>query len=1107
MEALVQRLRNFLGTAPEFSDAAAALEELDCPDDLLAGFVAELERLLTPNPAALRVFVRLTEFLTSARSPLSWLALFERDVTILETLVGLCTLSDCFAADLVQDPEAVEVINLTAGQPVTREILLDEIATQAANCPDEASLKRLLRNYRRRETMRIAYGEFLGQVDATTTRQQLADLAECLVAASINNADRLARTPLAVPVHPDGSPVRFAVFALGGLGRNESSYDGPIQLVAIREETPGSHAARMIGREAHATPGDASVDEYFTRLLRRCERFLAEPTEDGLAYEVDFSLRPGGDSGPLVTTDSAALDYFDAKGRTWERQAYLNARFVAGDAHLGCDFLERLSHWVYRRYLMRPDESGISALKRRILQRPASHSQADAARDAGLAGAFHAEHAPGGLVDIQQLVEFLQLLHGGDAPDVRGNGTLRGIQRLENAGLMTADESHTLQLNFELLSRRLHFYQIVDLSDLRGKPTDRSALANYLVAQFAGEEIETRWAEDDVVAERLNQNRKIVEHLLGSSLDDDAQEVNPVSELVLDPKPAESAIIATLGEFGFRSPKAAYEHLQSLAVENIPFLSTRRCRHFLSAISPQLLDSIRQTPDPDATLINLTRIADSIGGKAVLWELFQTIPATLQLATRLCAASPYLTSILTSNPGMIDELLDSLMLQKLPSRESMAEQLDQLCHGADDIAAILHSFKNAMHLRIGARNILRKDSLEKIHRALANVAEVCIEQVINQEYHRLVRKLGIPVVLTNEDSEALESTALGGGTSGPPGTSEDSGSSSPLQAVQTAATNPAAHTRQPTDQSAEFVVLAVGKLGGREPNYHSDVDLIFLYEGEGQTRSLVPDRRFRSTTNRHFFNQLGGRIVGAITHVGTTGRLYDVDVRFRPLGSSGALVSSLDDFRNHFAGGGGKVHERQVLCKARPIWGNGRHQQLAMEAVQAALRSYPAGESGAVEIVSQRRDLELGAGPNNIKRAKGGTMDIEFAVQALQLANSSDLQHPLATSTSKAIDQLHAAGVIEEDLAKTLGRNYMFLRRVESGLRLMNMSARHDIPKDADNLAKLLFLLDEPGSDDDMSAESLTRQIAAVRQQNREAFESVAALLAPSLYEESLDDA
>ncbi|HBE70158.1 MAG TPA: hypothetical protein DDW52_18575 [Planctomycetaceae bacterium] len=1102
MEESIQRLTDFLGNTPELSGAIRAVDELDLPDDLLDEFGAQLEHLLKPNPAASRVFVRLAEFLTSVRSPIAWLSLFERDQTILKTLVGLCTLSDCFAADLIQDPEAVEVINLTAGQPVSREILLDEVATQAAKCTDEASLKRLLRSYRRRETMRIAYGEFLGKADATSTRQQLADLAECLVVAAVNNAGRLARTPQPVPVQPDGSPVRFAVFALGGLGRHELSYDGPINLVAIREEVLGSQGSRIMGRDASSkgNQSDASVDEYFTRLLRRCERFLAERTDEGLAYEVDFTLRPGGEIGPLVTTDTAALDHFDAKGRTWERQAYLSARFIAGDSVLASEFLERLSHWVYRRYLMRPDESGIAALKRRMLQRT-KQEHGDISNDS--LNADQAENAAGGLADIQQLVEFLQLLYGGDAPDVRGTGTLRGVQRLGKAGLITADESHTLQINYELLSKRLHFYQVVDLFDTYGEPTDRSSLVDYLVAQFSVEDASTEWADDRIVSERLGQNRKIVEHLLGASLDEDSQVINPVSELVLDPKPAEATITATLGEFGFRSPRTAYENLQSLSVENIQFLSTRRCRHFLSAISPQLLESISQTPDPDATLTNLTRIADSIGGKAVLWELFQTIPATLQLATRLCAASPYLTSILTSNPGMIDELLDSLMLQKLPSRESMAEQLNQLCHGADDISAILHSFKNAMHLRIGARNIMRKDPLEKTHQALADVAEVCIEQVIYHEYHRLVRQLGIPVVFHADELAVTESSPAGNVAT------QDAESGSKLRpSERRAAVEPIAHTRQPTDQTAEFVVLAVGKLGGREPNYHSDVDLIFLYEGEGQTRSLVPDRRFSSTTNRHFFNQLGGRIVGAITHVGTTGRLYDVDVRFRPLGSSGALVSSLDDFRNHFAEGG-KVHERQVLCKARPIWGSERQQQLAMNAVKEALCSFPEGESGAAEIVSQRMSLEAGAGPNNIKRATGGTMDIEFAVQALQLVHCSQLSYPWATGTISAIEELSAARVMDDDLSRLLQRNYMFLRRVESGLRLMNMFARHDIPLDEESLARLLFLLDDPETKEDLSAEKLTKQIATVRAQNREAFEAVAARLAPNLYEESpreLDD-
>ena len=145
----------------------------------------------------------------------------------------------------------------------------------------------------------------------------------------------------------------------------------------------------------------------------------------------------------------------------------------------------------------------------------------------------------------------------------------------------------------------------------------------------------------------------------------------PRSDLVLDPDPPPERIVEVLGKYPFRDVKQAYRNLMALGEEKIRFLSTRRCRHFLAAIAPQLLEAIAATADPDSALVNLDKVSDSLGGKGVLWELFSFNPPSLRLYVELCAYSPYLSGILTSNPGMIDGLMDSLVLDKLPARETL----------------------------------------------------------------------------------------------------------------------------------------------------------------------------------------------------------------------------------------------------------------------------------------------------------------------------------------------------------------------------------------------------------------------------------------------------
>ena len=119
----------------------------------------------------------------------------------------------------------------------------------------------------------------------------------------------------------------------------------------------------------------------------------------------------------------------------------------------------------------------------------------------------------------------------------------------------------------------------------------------------------------------------------------------------------------------------------ALATEKIRFLSTRRCRHFLASIAPRLLQAIAATPDPDSTLVNLEKVSDSLGGKGVLWELFSFNPPTMKLYVEMCSSSQFLSGILISNPGMIDELMDSLVLNKLPTSHDLQATLAELRRG------------------------------------------------------------------------------------------------------------------------------------------------------------------------------------------------------------------------------------------------------------------------------------------------------------------------------------------------------------------------------------------------------------------------------------------
>ncbi len=901
---------------------------LGLPDDLVVNLFQQLSKLLPEATDADRVLGNLERFTHASLSPQALLALFEREPASLSTLVQLFATSQYMADQLIKDPVAFDLLRMTDGQPVRASMLADEILAEVNAATEVRQVMRAIRGFRHRENLRIAYGDFIGGLPVETITEQLSSLADAILQAAVAAARREMLAKREAPKRADGKSARFAVIALGKLGGAELNYSSDIDLLMVCDEAIEPSAWRGM-----------SVADYWERLAQWVIRFLSEATPSGAAYRVDMRLRPGGTQAPLVITATEAVRYYDSSGRTWERQAFVKARAAAGDLDLGREFLEELQPWIYRRYLNRADITGIAALKRRIEKQAAVAS----GHDGNISARNNVKLGPGGIRDVEFVIQFLQLLNGGDLPALRASNTLRAIQSLEQEKCLTMTEREALSTNYRFARRLEHYLQIMFDLKTHTLPTDPKELQRLAMRigyrdradASAREQLLHEWQE------RSTLNRQILDHLLHDAFEDqDAS--SPEADLLLDPEPDEATIVSILAPFGFQDPKQAYRHLLELSRESISFLSTRRCRHFLAAIATRLLTAIGQTPNPDSTLVNLAHVSDSLGGKAVLWELFRANSPSMELCIRLCACSPYLVSILTSNPGMIDELMDSLMLDCLPSYDELDDYLTELCRRAEDIAPILHSFKNSMHLRVGVRDILGKEQISTTHATLSDIAEVCLKQVIETEYHRLVQRIGVPICAGDEEDSRA-------------------------------------------GKAAELVVLAVGKLGGREPNYHSDLEVMFLFDGEGSTRSLLPTRRFEPTTNRHFFNQLSQRIIHAVTRTGLTGRLYNLEVGLRPLGSSGELAITIDDLRTYFKDGAGKATERQALCQARAIWGGPLARETAIDCVREVIRATPHESRWAEEIFEERLRLETSASRDNLKRGVGGTMDIEYVVQMLQL--------------------------------------------------------------------------------------------------------------------------
>ena len=947
------------------------------------GLVSQLSVLLPQCPDPGMALTNLERFASSGPPGIAAVASLPANPRTTDVLVQLFSTSQYFSELIIRDPGVLDWLRRGADRR-DRLALIDALWNKIQLADSEEGIGLAIRRLRHREMLRIGYNDIVRGHPLELITLDLSNLADACVEVATRLALAQAAARHGDPITSRGRPARFVVLALGKLGGQELNYSSDIDLIFLYDDEGQTNGTRGV-----------SNAEFFARAGGAIVRLLSDHTAMGLAYRVDMRLRPEGDQGPLARSLPATLGYYETTGRTWERQALIKCRPIAGDLSLGADFLTAISPFIYRRYLGASEIGDIKAMKRRIEAR--THAAGDDEREV--------KTGRGGIRDVEFVVQFLQLLHGGIVPTVRHGNTLMAVSRLEGIGCLSPEERGIMEDTYRFLRRAEHRLQIMFDRQTHAMPDDLEGRRTLAIRM--GYPPANSWEDRAGPAQRFmadyktktELNRKILNHLLHDAFTDDGG-VDPMVDLVLDPEPSSDEIATILGRFAFRDVHSAYRNLMALAREDIEFLSQARCRHFLAAIAPRLMESVARTPDPDITLTNLEKVSASLGAKAILWELFSFNPPSLRLYVELCATSQFLCEILVNNPGMVDDLMDSLVVDRAQSSTAIHAELAELCRGAEDLAPILSGFRNKEWMRIGVRDILGREPIRDVTRELADVAEAIVSQVARTQWKSRVDRHGIP-------------------------------------------------RRASDGRRARWAILGLGKLGGREMNYHSDVDLVFLYDDDGQSDSTE-----HPIGNDRFFAELAQRTIRDLSGCGDSGSLYRVDTRLRPYGNSGPLAVTLKTFCTYFAGPAA-TWERMALTRARPLFSTGGFGKEVAKAVRAALMT-PFADPVQIraEVLAMRRKIGDARGANELKKGRGGLVDIEFIVQCLQLIHASSEPEVLRTNVWEALDALKRAGKLAIDEHADLRDAYDFIRAVEGRLRIVQNRTDVGLPEDRDELAR-----------------------------------------------------
>ena len=1013
-----------------------------------------LGRALAASPDADLALNNLERLLGQPGANLRLPALLDARGRGLEGLLQLLGVSQFFADTLTAYPEAFDLVRAPPMLSASTAELTARLRADTDAAFDDAGVLRAFRRFRHLQMLRIGVNDVLRGRPLEEITRDLARSADASIEVALQVASRTVSKkygrPMAGGANGGDEPARLTALAFGKLGGDELNYSSDIDLMFLYDRD---------GRTSSKHAPVANSD-YFARVVGEVTRLLSSHTDRGFAYRVDLRLRPDGQRGPLARSVAGTLSYYDVRGRTWERQALIKLRHVGGDAALGREFLTAIEPFVYRKYFSFSEINEVKALKRRMEAR-STQSGADE---------LDVKTGRGGIRDIEYTVQFLQLLNGGDLPAVRQRNTLLALEALEIAGCLTGHETYTLADAYRFLRKTEHRLQLLfdwqthklpattdELTKLarrmgyaeaeRAEPVEAVRDLTALTAQRRspldeghGTPLDTR----RLLIEPLDQflkdyhdktrvDRAILNHLLHQTFTDAQELAEPESDLILVQDPDEATVRAVLARYPFRDVMGAYQNLAKLAQEEVPYLSHRRCRHFLASIAPALLRALAATPDPDLTLNNLQQVTASLGGKAVLYELFSFTPASLKLYVDICSTSPYLCAILVNNPGMIDELLDTLILDQRRTPEELRAELSELLRGANDPDPILHSFQDKELLRVGVRDLLGKDDLRETTAAISDIATTLLNGVFDFTEAQLLAKHGTPYT--------------------------------------------------PDGTPCDYAVAALGKLGGREIGYHSDLDLLILYQADGVTRGDKP------TTNFQFFTQLAQRGIRVLGEPGPLGRLYQIDMRLRPTGQGGSLVVPMAGFRRYTdAAGVCRLWERQALTRCRVVRGGGLFAGAVMAAVRDAVTARPWCAACVDEIRSMREKMEPAAAVRNVKRSPGGLVDIEFLVQLHQLRSGREYPAILEANIPAALAALADAGLIPAATVRLLRDSYLFLRSAELRLRVVTDRATNEVPDGVGDRVKLAGRMGYASVGDFLA--ELTRVTAAVRAVFREQLES-----------------
>ncbi|MDI1276699.1 bifunctional [glutamate--ammonia ligase]-adenylyl-L-tyrosine phosphorylase/[glutamate--ammonia-ligase] adenylyltransferase [Methylobacter sp.] len=820
----------------------------------------------------------------------------------------------------------------------------------------QAELMTKLRDFRRREMVRIAWRDLAGWAELSETLTNLSWLADACIQYVLDFLYQEACELRGTPLLSDGSAQQIVVLGMGKLGAYELNYSSDIDLIFAYAEDG------VLQDRKETTYG-----EFFTRLCRNLVKVLDEITVDGFVFRTDIRLRPYGDSGPIIMTFDGMENYYQTQAREWERYAMIKVRQVAGDFKTGAQLMAMFRPFVYRRYLDYGAFEELRSLKAQITQELRRKDRME-----------NIKLGPGGIREIEFIGQAFQLIRGGNDKALQTRPILDVLQLLGERELLAPKDADQLNQSYCFLRRvenHIQQYQDQQTHDLPTDPAVQRILAYSLdYSDWTG-------FKQDLDKVRA-QVHEVFDQVFSLSKQDSAnQHSQKIWACVAD----DSELMEHLKEWGIQDTGAILAAIKDFKHSAAVRRLTAKGAGVLDRLMPQLIEDMQQVANPDETLLRILGLFEAVAGRNVYLSLLSENPGALAQLIKLSSASPWICGYLSQYPVLFDELLDTRSLYEPLKKADFDEQLKVFLaqievQDLEQLMVILRQFKQLNVLRVAAADIMGAIPLMVVSDYLTYIAESIVSHVVERAWLMLTDKHGLP---PNTDNAAIG-----------------------------------------------FAVIGFGKLGGIELGYGSDLDLVFLYDcqdGNAMTDGGKP------ISCAQFYGRLGLKVRHILDTKMLSGVLYEVDMRLRPNGDSGLLVSHINAYEDYLKNQAW-TWELQALVRGRFIAGDAQLKE-QYEAIRSRILSLPRDtESLKKEVREMREKMREALSTKDkdkfdLKQSKGGIADIEFIVQ-FGVLDQAALNVALTTYTDnvRLLEGLQQQGFMSKADAETLKNAYCTYR-------------------------------------------------------------------------------